>query len=576
MMGSHLAILLSHASSQSFPAATMLLLRSLLVLSLCCLADSKITSHEFLVEGLAEIDPVFDTFDGEMHAGLVSITPDITEDEGKLMFWLFEPTRPLVDDSLVIWFNGGPGCSSFHAGLFLEMGPVTTPLQPAGSFGQSSREPRVFNEYAWTNVTAVMYVEQPVGTGFSYGAEPPTDEEGVSTDFYHFMLNFYEIFPQHASKRLYLVGESYAGYYVPSMAHKIYNMNKKAAKDKIVNLQGIALGNGWADVDNQGPAVIDYAYWHGMIDSITRDAFHKEWEHCKQRTGEEPPPFHPLTTPDECGMMETVLKAAGAGLFDNMSPNTYDVTTWDKYFLLTDPVNTNTVFFNDPRVREKLHVPKEVDKDWAGCMPGAGRRRRRLKKDEELLPGQVLLKDDQPISMVPYIAELLDEAEIQVLIYNGDRDLSTCAQGSERMLNGMEWSGHDDWLDLNSYKRALWMVDGYPAGWSKSVKNLDFLIVYNSGHLVPYNVPKQAFDLVTRLVKNKPFGDVTIPVVFDPSVLPQEKKMLSSGSGGRLLPAFFGFLAGGAAVVAYLRFKEKWHQKSSYEVVGDVETEAIS
>jgi carboxypeptidase C (cathepsin A) len=199
-----------------------------------------------------------------------------------------------------------------------------------------------------------------------------------------------------------------------------------------------------------------------------------------------------------------------------------------------------------------------------------------LKKDEELLPGQVLLKDDQPISMVPYIAELLDEAEIQVLIYNGDRDLSTCAQGSERMLNGMEWSGHDDWLDLNSYKRALWMVDGYPAGWSKSVKNLDFLIVYNSGHLVPYNVPKQAFDLVTRLVKNKPFGDVTIPVVFDPSVLPQEKKMLSSGSGGRLLPAFFGFLAGGAAVVAYLRFKEKWHQKSSYEVVGDVETEAIS
>jgi hypothetical protein len=89
-------------------------------------------------------------------------------------------------------------------------------------------------------------------------------------------------------------------------------------------------------------------------------------------------------------------------------------------------------------------------------------------------------------------------------------------------------------------------------------------------------VPKQAFDLVTRLVKNKPFGDVTIPVVFDPSVLPQEKKLLTSRSGGHLLPAFVGFLAGGAAVVAYLRFKEKRQQKSSYEVVGDVETEAMS
>lgn len=240
----------------------MLSLRPLLVLSLCCLADSKITADDFLVEGLGEIDPVFDTFDGKMYAGLISITPDINADDGKLMFWLFEPKHPLVDDSLVLWQNGGPGCSSLHAGNFLEMGPITTPLQPAGSFGQPNDAPRGFNEYAWTNVTTMLYVEQPVGTGFSYGADPPTDEEGVSTDFYYFLVNFFEIFPQQASKRLYLVGESYAGYYVPSMAHKIYNMNKKAPKDKIINLHGIALGNGWADVDNQGPAVIDYAYWY--------------------------------------------------------------------------------------------------------------------------------------------------------------------------------------------------------------------------------------------------------------------------------------------------------------------------
>jgi hypothetical protein len=224
-----------------------------------------------------------------------------------------------------------------------------------------------------------------------------------------------------------------------------------------------------------------------MIDSVTRDAFHKEWDHCKKRTGEEPPPFHPLTTPDECGMMENVLKAAGAGLFDNMGPNTYDVTTWDPYQILNAPDDTNTLFFQDKRVQEKLNVPKEDPNEWLGCIPGAGRRRRRRQlkeKEEDLLPGQLLLKDDKPISMAPYIAELLDEAEIQVLIYNGDRDLSTCAQGSERMLNGMDWSGQNDWLDLHSYKRAIWLVDDYPAGWSKNVKNLDFLIIYNSGHLV--------------------------------------------------------------------------------------------
>ena len=292
-------------------------------------SKSSITGDDFLVKGLEEVDPVFGTFDGRMYAGLISITEDVNDDDdGKLMFWLFDPKAPIVDDSLVIWFNGGPGCSSFHAGLFLEMGPITTPLQPAGSFGQPHDAPRGFNEYAWSNVTTIMYVEQPVGTGFSYGADPPTDEDGVSTDFYHFLVNFNRIFPQFASKRLYLVGESYAGYYVPSMAHKIYNENKRSSKEHHVNLHGIALGNGWADVENQAPAVIDYAYWHGMIDSVTRDAFHAEWEHCKLRTGSEPDPFHPMTTPDECGMMENVLKAAGGGLLKGMSPNTYDVTTW--------------------------------------------------------------------------------------------------------------------------------------------------------------------------------------------------------------------------------------------------------
>lgn len=247
----------------------------------------------------------------------------------------------------------------------------------------------------------------------------------------------------------------------------------------------------------------------------------------------------------------------------------------DKYYLLTNPVNTNTMFFNDPRVREKLNVPNEVAKDWAGCMPGAGRRRRRrlAAKDVDLLPGQVLLKDDKP-SMSPYIAELLDEAKIQVLIYNGDRDLSTCAQGSERILNEMDWSGHSGWLDPKSYRRSLWMVDDYPAGWSKSLKNLDFLIVYNSGHLVPYNVPKQAFDLVTRLVKNEKYGDVTIPVVF--ASPPKEKKDPPSKSGGSFLPALFGFLAGAASVVVYLRIQEKRRQDASYEVIGDVETEAVA
>jgi len=148
----------------------------------------------------------------------------------------------------------GPGCSSFHAGMLLEMGPATVPLQPAGSFGQPALAPHEFNAYAWSNVTTLMYVEQPVGTGFSYGAEAPQDEEGVSQDFYNFLQNFYKIFPEHSQKRLYLVGESYAGYYVPSIAHYIYLKNKEKKRPHIP-LSGLALGNGWADVAEQGKTI---------------------------------------------------------------------------------------------------------------------------------------------------------------------------------------------------------------------------------------------------------------------------------------------------------------------------------
>lgn len=144
--------------------------------------------------------------------------------------------------------------------------------------------------------------------------------------------------------------------------------------------------------------------------------------------------------------------------------------------------------------------------EWAPCIPGAGRRR----VEEELLAGQILLAHDQPESVAPYIAELLDDAGIRVLIYGGDRDLSVNLQGSEQVLNDMDWSGKGDWKSSDRY---LWMVDGAVAGYVKTHKNLDMLLVMNSGHLVPYNVPVPALDLINRLVDNLSFGDNILPKI---------------------------------------------------------------
>lgn len=111
------------------------------------------------------------------------------------------------------------------------------------------------------------------------------------------------------------------------MAHYIHQRNKRGRpKDEYhLNLGGIALGNGWVDAVVQGGSIIDWAWWHGMIDSVTRDILYREWDHCIQKGPKEPLPFHAFTVPDECGMMGVVAKAAGAGLLPRgLAPNMYD------------------------------------------------------------------------------------------------------------------------------------------------------------------------------------------------------------------------------------------------------------
>ena len=397
--------------------------------------------------------------------------------------------------------------------------PVTQPQYPAGHCCLDSIPDFTYNNHTWARSTTLLFVEQPVGTGFSFGNAFPENEYDVSGDLDAFLQNFYQVFPRLAPYDFFVMGESYAGMFVPSVARHFHMENKKALakgnpKDRImVPLKGASLGNGWIDAKIQGPAVIDYSWWHGLIDMPTRDALHVAWKNCMLiQHGESgnqtlPPPFHPFNIQDDCALMWGVLAAAG-------NPNAYDVTTWDPN---VDQITfASEVFYNNPLVKAALHAPDNIV--WHGCRQGGGRRR--LQEETEVGVSHpfmsqrqhhrhLYMENERPLSVVPYIADLVDDG-IPVIVYNGDRDMTTNMVGTELALNAMEWNGKDAWLDA---PRGLWMVDGHQAGWSKEYGNLFFVTVYNSGHMVPYNVPGPAFDLLNRLLNHSSFMDIDLPQV---------------------------------------------------------------
>ncbi|KAI5460094.1 Alpha/Beta hydrolase protein [Mariannaea sp. PMI_226] len=182
-------------------------------------------SKKFVVNGKKIPDVPFDI--GESYAGLLPISESPHETR-KLYFWFFPSTNPKAGDDVLIWLNGGPGCSSL-SGMLTENGPFL--------WQQGTLSP-VPNSYSWTNLTNVIWVEQPVGVGFSQGKPNITNEAELGREFTGFWRNFIKTFELEGATT-YISGESYAGYYVPYIANAFIEEND----DKYFKLGGVAIND---------------------------------------------------------------------------------------------------------------------------------------------------------------------------------------------------------------------------------------------------------------------------------------------------------------------------------------------
>lgn len=125
-----------------------------------------------------------------------------------IFYWFVEAQKDPDNAPLILWTNGGPGCSGL-AGFFTENGPFRV-----GYDGTNL----LHNHYAWNKVANMIFVEQPAGVGFSpAGENPKYSDENSANDNRHFIMKFYERYPALKTHDFYLSSESYGGHYLPTL-----------------------------------------------------------------------------------------------------------------------------------------------------------------------------------------------------------------------------------------------------------------------------------------------------------------------------------------------------------------------
>ena len=88
------------------------------------------------------------------------------------------------------------------------------------------------------------------------------------------------------------------------------------------------------------------------------------------------------------------------------------------------------------------------------------------------------------------------------MIYNGQLDVIIAWPLTESFLTSLNWSADRNYTGT---QRSLWHVGGQVAGYAKQVGNFTQVLVRNAGHMVPYDQPKWAFDLINRFTSGKNF-----------------------------------------------------------------------
>ncbi|CAL5032961.1 unnamed protein product [Urochloa decumbens] len=487
-------------------ASPIFLLLLAVVAALLC-PPAAAAPEEHLVTGLPGFHGA--NFPSKHYAGYVTVDE---ASERSLFYYLALSERSPAADPVVLWLNGGPGCSSFD-GFVYANGPF--------SFEPGSKPdglPRLHpNPYSWSKVSNIMYLDSPAGVGMSYSlnkSDYKTGDLKTAADAHKFLLKWFELYPEFQSNPFYISGESYAGVYIPTITDEVVKGIQKGVKPRINFKVGYLIGNPATDVDYDFNSFVPFAHGMGLIsndmyedvktachgtfwgnvDSQCQekiDRVHWELKDLNKYNVLEPCYHRPEIQEVEFANSSLPLSFRRLGETDRPFPVRKRMAgrSWPLRLALKDghvpmwpglggrslPCTSDeiaTTWLDDEGVRAAIHAKsKSLIGSW------------------ELYTARIDFTHDTG-TMVRYHKKFT-ALGYRVLIYSGDHDLCIPHTGTEAWVKSIGYQVVDGWRPWYFGEQ----VAGYTQGYNH---NLTFLTIKGAGHAVPEYKPKEALAFYSR------------------------------------------------------------------------------
>jgi serine carboxypeptidase-like clade 2 len=427
-----------------------------------------------------------------MYSGYITVD----QERGRALFYFLIKAETDADKKpLLVWYQGGPGCSGL-IGLFMENGPLRVDI------GTDAASRVVYNDLGWTRFANVLFVEQPAFVGFSYSnstADRRTGDDKAAEDNYQFLQRFVTVeFPEFMGRETWFTGESYGGVYVPTLTNLILS-NPSGVLYK--QTQGFMIGNPVFScqdgfIGSTGPYFIENVnllYWHGLA-SYTN---YRNWTllGCNDpRRAEQ----------SDCqAILKTITKQIGVIDQQKRSIETVSEQQQRKNWPSLDPDNifqdfctgnATLAFSNTPL--PNVPCPSQLG-DLLGSYLNRADVQKALGVKGTIRWSECTDNIDYDITgrnMNPlYETFFKNKPGFKILVYSGDLDILTVPFGYTQpciaKLSGIPVSAWQPWF-----------VNGATAGYVEEYDKYTFATLKGAGHEAPLYQPLILFQMIYRFL----------------------------------------------------------------------------